>query len=180
MEKVTLHDKTFRKFIGCSRIMEAIDEIAERINKDFEGCEDVPVVICTLNGALPFTGELYLRLNFPCELGSVKLSSYRGTSTTGTVLTVQGLTEEVSGKRVIACEDIVDTGNTILALRELLLANGASEVRIATMMLKPDIYDKDIKLDYVGMEIPNDFIVGHGLDYDGLGRNLKDIYVLDK
>ncbi len=180
MEKVTLHDKTFRKFISCSRIMEAIDEIAERINKDFEGCEDVPVVICTLNGALPFTGELYLRLNFPCELGSVKLSSYRGTSTTGTVLTVQGLTEEVSGKRVIACEDIVDTGNTILALRELLLANGASEVRIATMMLKPDIYDKDIKLDYVGMEIPNDFIVGHGLDYDGLGRNLKDIYVLDK
>ncbi len=180
MEKVTLHDKTFRKFIGCSRIMEAIDEIADRINKDFEGCEDVPVVICTLNGALPFTGELYLRLNFPCELGSVKLSSYRGTSTTGTVLTVQGLTEEVSGKRVIACEDIVDTGNTILALRELLLANGASEVRIATMMLKPDIYDKDIKLDYVGMEIPNDFIVGHGLDYDGLGRNLKDIYVLDK
>ena len=180
MEKVTLHDKTFRKFINRSRIMEAIDEIADRINEDFEGCEDVPVVICTLNGALPFTGELYLRLNFNCELGSVKLSSYRGTSTTGTVLTVQGLTEKVAGKRVIACEDIVDTGNTILALRELLLANGASEVRIATMMLKPDIYDKDIKIDYVGMEIPNDFIVGHGLDYNGLGRNLKDIYVLDK
>lgn len=180
MDKVILHDKTFRKFIYNSRIMEAIDEMAECINADFEGCEDVPVVICTLNGALPFTGELFLRLKFNCELGSVKLSSYRGTSSTGTVLTVQGLTEEVAGKRVIACEDIVDTGNTILALRELLLANGASEVRIATMMLKPDIYDKDIKLDYVGMEIPNDFIVGHGLDYNGLGRNLKDIYVLDK
>ncbi len=180
MDKVTLHDKTFRKFIYNSRIMEAIEEVAERINADFEGCEDIPVVICTLNGALPFTGELFMRLKFNCELGSVKLSSYRGTSSTGTVLTVQGLTEEVAGKRVIACEDIVDTGNTILALRELLLANGATEVRIATMMLKPDIYDKDIKLDYVGMEIPNDFIVGYGLDYNGLGRNLKDIYVLDK
>ena len=180
MEKVTLHDKTFRKFIFHSRIEEAIDEVAEKINRDFEGCEDVPVVICTLNGALPFTGELFMRLNFPCELGSVKLSSYRGTSSTGTVLTVQGLSEDIRGKRVIACEDIVDTGNTILALRELLLANGATEVRICTMLLKPDVYDKDVKLDYVGMEIPNDYIVGCGLDYNGLGRNLKDIYVLDK
>ncbi|MBP5558254.1 MAG: hypoxanthine phosphoribosyltransferase [Bacteroidales bacterium] len=180
MERVTLHDKTFRKFIMGSRIKEAIDEVAERINADFEGCTDVPVVICTLNGALPFTGELFMRLKFNCELGSVKLSSYRGTQTTGTVLTVQGLSEDVRGKRVIACEDIVDTGNTILALRELLLANGATEVRICTMLLKPDVYDKDVKLDYVGMEIPNDFIVGCGLDYNGLGRNLRDIYVLDK
>ena len=180
MEKVTLHDKTFRKFIFSSRIKEAIDELAEKINRDFEGCEDVPVMICTLNGALPFTGELFMKLKFNCLLGSVKLSSYRGTQSTGTVLTVQGLTEDVRGKRVIACEDIVDTGNTILALRELLLANGAKEVKICTMLLKPDIYDKDVELDYVGMEIPNDFIVGHGLDYDGLGRNLEDIYVLDK
>ena len=170
MEKIHLHDKTFRKFIFHSRIQEAIDEVAEKINRDFEGCEDVPVMICTLNGALPFTGELYMRLKFNCELGSVKLSSYRGTETTGTVLTVQGLSEDVRGKRVIA----------ILALRELLLANGATEVRICTMLLKPDVYDKDVKLDYVGMEIPNDFIVGFGLDYDGLGRNYKDIYVLDK
>ena len=180
MEKITLHDKTFRKFIMRSRIEEAIDEVAERVNNDFEGCTDVPVVICTLNGALPFTGELFMRLNFPCELGSVKLSSYRGTASTGTVLTLQGLSEDVRGKRVIACEDIVDTGNTILALKELLLANGAAEVRICTMLLKPDVYDKDVPLDYVGMEIPNDFIVGFGLDYNGLGRNLKDIYVLDK
>ncbi len=180
MEKIQLHDKTFRKFIPYARIEQAIEEVADKINHDFEGCTDVPVVICTLNGALPFTGEIFTRLNFKCELGSVKLSSYRGTSSTGTVLTLQGLTEEVKGKRVIACEDIVDTGNTILALRELLLASGATEVRICTMLLKPDIYDKDVKLDYVGMEIPNDFIVGFGLDYNGLGRNSKDIYVLDK
>ncbi len=180
MEKVTLHDKTFRKFIFQSRIKEAIEEVAERINEDFRDCTDVPVVICTLNGALPFTGELYMRLKFNCELGSVKLSSYRGTESTGTVLTVQGLSADVKGKRVIACEDIVDTGNTILALREMLLAHGASEVRICTMLLKPDVYDKDVPLDYVGMEIPNDFIVGYGLDYNELGRNLPDIYVLDK
>lgn len=180
MEKVQLHDKVFRKFIPHSRLVEAIDEVAEAVNRDFEGCEDVPVMICTLNGALPFTGELFMRLKFNCELGSVKLSSYRGTASTGTVLTVQGLTEEVRGKRVIACEDIVDTGNTILALRELLLANGAKEVKICTMLLKPDVYDKDVTLDYVGMKIPNDFIVGFGLDYDGHGRNLPDIYVLDK
>ena len=180
MEKVTLHDKTFRPFIPQEKIMSAIDSVAEKINMDFEGCEDVPVMICTLNGALPFTGELFMRMKFNCLLGSVKLSSYRGTQSTGTVLTVQGLSEDVRGKRVIACEDIVDTGNTILALKELLLANGATEVRICTMLLKPEIYDKDVKLDYVGMEIPNDFIVGFGLDYDGLGRNLKDIYVLDK
>ena len=180
MEKIHLHDKTFRKFILHDRIEQAISEVADKINHDFEGCTDVPVVICTLNGALPFTGELFTRLSFPCELGSVKLSSYRGTSSTGTVLTLQGLTEEVRGKRVIACEDIVDTGNTILALRELLLANGASEVRICTMLLKPEMFDKDVKLDYVGMEIPNDVIVGFGLDYNGLGRNTKDIYVLDK
>ena len=180
MDRVTLHDKTFKPFIPHSRILDAIDELAEKINMDFEGCEDVPVMVCTLNGALPFTGELFTRLKFNCELGSVKLSSYRGTQSTGTVLTVQGLSEDVNGKRVIACEDIVDTGNTILALKELLLASGATEVRICTMLLKPDVYDKDVKLDYVGMEIPNDFIVGFGLDYDGLGRNLKDIYVLDK
>lgn len=180
MDRVKLHDKTFKPFIPHSRILDAIDEIAEKINMDFEGCEDVPVMVCTLNGALPFTGELFTKLKFNCELGSVKLSSYRGTESTGTVLTVQGLSEDVNGKRVIACEDIVDTGNTILALKELLLANGATEVRICTMLLKPDVYNKDVKLDYVGMEIPNDFIVGFGLDYDGLGRNLKDIYVLDK
>jgi len=180
MERVTLHDKTFRKCIPYSRIEQAIAGVAERINADFEGCEDVPVVICTLNGALPFTAELFTRLNFNCELGSIRLSSYSGTQSTGSVNMVQGLTEDIRGKRVIACEDIVDTGNTIQALKDLLLAGGASEVRICTMLLKPQVYHKDVKLDYVGMEIPNDFIVGFGLDYDGLGRNLKDIYILDK
>ena len=180
MDRIKLHDKTFKPFIPYSRIEKAIEEVAEKVNRDFEGSEDIPVVICTMNGAMLFTAELFKRLRFDCELGSIKLTSYQGTKSTGTVLTLQGLTTEVNGRRVIACEDIVDTGNTIIALQELLLASGAKEVKICTMLLKPDVYKKDVKLDYVGMEIPNDFIVGFGLDYNELGRNYKDIYILDK
>ena len=179
MEKVILHGKSFRPFIPGERIESAIAEVAEKLNRDFKGCTDIPVVICTLTGAIMFTSELLKRLDFQCEVKCIKLSSYQGTKSTGTVLTLLGLTGSVQGRRVIICEDIVDTGNTIIALQELLLDQGASEVRICTMLLKPEVYDKDVKLDYVGMEIPNRFIVGYGLDYDELGRNLKDIYVLD-
>ena len=177
MDTIKLHDKTFRPFIPHDRIESAIDAVAEKINLDFEGCEDVPVIICTLTGAIMFTSELLQRLRFTVEVNCIKLSSYQGTRSTGTML---GLTGEVKGRRVIICEDIVDTGNTILALQEMLLAQGAAEVRICTMLLKPDVYDKDVKLDYVAMEIPNAFIVGFGLDYDELGRQYKDIYVLDQ
>lgn len=180
METVTLYDKTFRPFIPNERIEAAIDKLAAKINLDYEGSEDIPVLICTLNGAIMFTSELMKRLNFQCELSCVKLSSYQGTRSTGTVLTTLGLTSDIKGRRVIICEDIVDTGGTILALQEMLLDKGASEVRICTMLLKPEVFDKNIKLDYVAMEIPNAFIVGFGLDYNELGRNLKDIYVLDK
>ena len=180
MNKITLHDKTFRPFIPYERLEKAIDELAEKINLDYEGCEDIPVLICTLNGAIMFTAELMKRLRFQCELSCIKLSSYQGTRSTGTVLTTLGPTGDVKGRRVIICEDIVDTGNTIIALQEMLLDKGASEVRICTMLLKPDVYDKDVKLDYVAMEIPDAFIVGFGLDYDELGRNYKDIYVIDQ
>ena len=127
-----------------------------------------------------FTGELLQRLNFNCELVSVKMSSYQGTKSTGTVLNVMGLTADIKGRRVILCEDIVDTGNTIVALKEMLLDKGAADVKICTMLFKPDVYDKDEKLDYVGKAIPNAFIVGFGLDYDELGRNYADIYVIDE
>ena len=179
-EKIQILDKTFKPYIRHERIMEAIDGVAERINADFRGCTDVPVILCVLNGSIPFTGELLQRLDFPCQLISIKLSSYQGTKSTGTVLNVMGLTSSVRGRRVIICEDIVDTGNTIVALQEMLLdKEGASEVRICTMLLKPEVYNKPVQLDYVGMEIPNAFIVGFGLDYDELGRNNKDIYVID-
>ncbi len=179
MNKVTLYDKTFRTFIPYEKIMEAIDEVAEKINKDFEGCSDIPILLCVLNGSIMFMGELMKRLRFNCQTISIKLTSYEGTSTTGRVKQALGLTGDIKDRRVIVVEDIVDSGNTIVELKQILADKGAAESRICTMLLKPEAYKKDIVLDYVAMEIPNDFIVGFGLDYDELGRNLKDIYVLD-
>lgn len=180
MEKITLYDKTFRRFIPYSRLMEEIDRVAEKINADFEGCSDIPVLLCVLNGSIMFMGELMKRLRFNLQTVSIKLTSYEGTSTTGRVKQALGLTSDIKGRRVIIVEDIVDSGNTIIELKEILAENGAKESKVCTLLFKPDAYKKDIVLDYVAMEIPNDFIVGFGLDYDELGRNLKDIYVLDK
>ena len=180
MEKITLHDKTFRTFITNEELEEAIDNVAAKVNADFNGCDDIPIFLCVLNGAIMFTAAMMKRLHFPCELVSIKISSYQGTTTTGTVLIPLGLTADVKDRRVIIFEDIVDTGNTIVALKELLYSKGAKDVKICTMLMKPEIYKKPDKLDYVGMEIPNAFIVGYGLDYDELGRNYNDIYILDK
>ena len=179
MSNIRLYDKSFRPFISNEKIEEAIDKVAARINADFEGSTDVPVLLCVLNGAIMFTAELMKRLTFNCELVSIKLSSYEGTRSTGNIRQVMGLTGSIEGKRVIVVEDIVDTGNTIVNLVDMLREKGSAETRVCTMLLKPEIYTKDLKLDYVAMEIPNDFIVGFGLDYDEIGRNLKDIYVLD-
>ena len=180
MEKITLKDKTFRKAIPYEKISSAIDDVADRINADFRGCTDVPVLLCVLNGSIMFMGELMQRLNFDLQTISIKLTSYEGTSTTGRVKQAMGLTADITGRRVIVVEDIVDSGNTIVELKEILKEKGASESYICSLLLKPDAYKKDVKIDYVAMEIPNDFIVGFGLDYDELGRNYKDIYVLDE
>lgn len=179
MEKVTLYDKTFKKYIPYEKIAAAIDAVAEKINNDFEGCEDVPVLLCVLNGSIMFTAELMKRIRFNCQIVSTKLTSYSGTETTGCVKQAMGLTADIKGRRVIVVEDIVDTGNTIVELKTILAENGASESYICTMLYKPEAYKQNIPLDYVAMEIPNEFIVGFGLDYDELGRNYKDIYVLD-
>ena len=178
--KIKLHDKVFKPYLSCEVIEEAIDRLAEKVNADYEDSGDIPIFLCVLNGAIMFTAAMMKRLRFKAELVSIKLSSYQGTASTGTVLIPIGLTAPVKDRRVIIFEDIVDTGNTIVALKEMLLSKGAREVRICTMLLKPEVYAKDAVLDYVGMEIPNAFIVGYGLDYDELGRNLPDIYVLDE
>lgn len=180
MDKVTLKDKTFRTSIPYETIMEAVDNVAAKINDDFRGCQDVPILLCVLNGSIMFTAELMKRLDFNCQIVSTKLTSYSGTSTTGNVKQAMGLTADISGRRVIVVEDIVDSGNTIVELKRILEEKGAAESRICTLLFKPEAYKKDVQLDYVAMEIPNDFIVGFGLDYDELGRNFKDIYVLDE
>ena len=180
MEKIKLHDKTFRPYISNAELEAAIDKLADKMRADYEGAPEPPVFLCVLNGAVMFTAAMMRRLNFPAELISIKLTSYTGTQSTGTVLIPMGLTGSVEGRSVIIFEDIVDTGNTIVALKELLLSKGAKDVRICTMLVKPEIYKKEEKLDYVAMEVPNKFIVGYGLDYNELGRNLTDIYVLDE
>jgi len=178
-ESIILHDKVFKPYLPYDKIISAIDGVAAKINADFEGCTDIPVILCVLNGSIMFTGELLKRLKFNVELVSMKLTSYEGVRSTGRVRQVMGLSGSVKNKRVIVVEDIVDTGNTIVDLMDIVLGEGASDVRICTMLLKPEVYKKDVKLDYVGMEIPNAFIVGFGLDYNEIGRNYKDIYVLD-
>ena len=179
-DKIKLFDKTFKPFIRHEELMKAIDAVAEKINADYRGCEDIPVLLCVLNGSIPFCGELLQRLDFNLQVISIKLSSYSGTRSSGKVMNVTGLTGSVKGRRVIICEDIVDTGNTIVALKDILVGEGASDVKVCTMLTKPSVYCKPDKLDYVAMEIPDAFIVGFGLDYDEIGRNLKDIYVIDE
>ena len=181
MKKITLHDKTFRLFIPNEEIEKAIDAVALQLNKDYADCtdEDPAILLCTLNGAVVFAAELLKRVSFPLVLKACKLSSYEGTASTGVVKTEVPLPKNLEGKRVIIVEDIVDTGNTIVAMMDQLLQRNVKDARVCTMLLKKDVYDKDVKLDYVALEIPNRFIVGFGLDYDELGRNIKDIYVLD-
>ena len=179
MERITLGDKSFVPYIPYERISEAIDQVADRLNADYQDSEDTPVVLCILNGAILFCAELRKRLHFNLELSSVKLTSYCGTQSTGQVKTVGGLTTDLKGRRVIVVEDIVDTGQTIVAIRQLLEEAGVKESRICALLLKPEVFCQKAPLDYVAMEIPNRFIVGFGLDYNELGRNLKDIYVLD-
>ena len=180
MEKrILVKDRYFVPYIPYERLEKAIDDVAERINKDFKHFDGTPIILCVLNGSILFTGELMKRLNFPCEFSSIRLSSYEGTLSTGVTRKVLGLTSSIKGRTVLVVEDIVDTGKTITDLHALLLDAGAADVKICTMLLKPEVYKKDLKLDYVAMEIENRFIVGFGLDYDQLGRNYKDIYILD-
>ena len=174
--RILVKDRYFVPYVPYERLEKAIDAVAARINHDFKHFNGTPIILCVLNGSILFTGELMKRLDFPCEFSSIRLSSYEGTLSTGVTRKVLGLTSSIKGRTVIVVEDIVDTGKTITDLHALLLDAGAADVKICTMLLKPEVYKKDLKLDYVAMEIENRFIVGFGLDYDQLGRNSKDIY----
>lgn len=182
-KKITLHDKTFKLYIPNEDIEKAIDEIASKMNRDFSDSTDShhPIMLCTLNGAVLYAAELLKRLTFPVEFKAMKLSSYEGTQSTGKVKAeLPAGIGDLNGKTVIVVEDIVDTGNTIVAMKQLLEEMGVERIVVCTLLLKPEVYKKDVKLDYVAMSIPNRFIVGFGLDYNELGRNIKDIYVLDQ
>lgn len=173
---VQLHDLKFTPFISEAEINVGIEKVAAKINEDFEG--KTPVFLGVLNGAFLFASEVIKRFKGDCEVSFVKLSSYEGTSTTGAVNSLMGLTQSLEGRHVVVIEDIVDTGNTLESLDKILKAEKVAQYKIATLFYKPNSYKKSLPIDYVGMEIPNDFIVGYGLDYDGLGRNLTQVYKL--
>jgi len=175
MNKIRLKDKEFQVFIHQETIYERIKEIAAQINRDFQG-KETPVFLSILNGAFMFTGDLFKELKINSYLSFVKFASYQGMSSSGEINELIGLHEDLTDRNVIVLEDIVDSGLTIRKLSQELEEHRPRELKIATLLLKPDVYKEPINLDYVGMKIPNDFIVGYGLDYDGLGRNLKDIY----
>lgn len=180
MDRIRIKDKFFVPYITYDKLSAAFDRVAAQINADFENNEEPPIVLCVLNGSIMFTAELMKRFNFPCELSSVRLASYVGTTSTGVTKQILGLTTAIKNRDVIIVEDIVDTGKTIIDLHNIVEDAGARDVRVCTMLVKPDVYNQAIPLDYVAMEVENKFIVGFGLDYDQLGRNYKDIYILDK
>ena len=173
MQKIQIKDKTFKTLIPYEQISEAIDKVADRLNADFSSCTNPPILLCVLNGSIMFMGELMKRVDFDCQTVSIKLTSYEGTSSTGKVRQALGLTSDITGRDVIIIEDIVDTGHTIVALKKILEDAGAKASYVCTLLLKPEAYKQDVKIDYTAMEIPNKFIVGFGLDYDELGRNYK-------
>lgn len=177
MSTIQVKDKFFKPFISSDEIQAAIQRIAGEINRDLDGKK--PLFICVLNGAFMFAADLYKNINIESEIAFIRMKSYEGMETTGRVKCVTGLQEDIKDRTVVVLEDIVDTGYTMQSIIEQLKEKGAADVRTATLLHKPEaLRVPDLKLDYIALTIPNAFIVGYGLDYDELGRNLKDIYVI--
>ena len=174
MKKVRILVKDFELFIEAATIQERIKRVAAEINNDLKNKD--PIFIAVLNGSFMFAGDLMKEVSIPCEITFVRIASYKGMSTTKDLKEVLGLNEDIKGRTVVIVEDIVDTGHTIERLIQQFTALEPKEIKIATLLFKPKALIKDVKPDYVALEIPNDFIVGFGLDYDGFGRNLQDIY----
>lgn len=178
MEAIKILDKQFTVSISAEKLQERIAELAEEINAELAGKEVVFIVI--LNGAFMFASDLYKLINLESKISFLKLASYQGTSSTGTVKQLIGLNEVLKGKTVVVLEDIVDTGHTLDSINKQLGGFEPAEIKIASLLFKPESFLYDYKIDYLGFSIPNDFIVGYGLDYDGYGRNLDSIYTIIK
>jgi hypoxanthine phosphoribosyltransferase len=178
LEKVQLKDKEFRKFLAYEKeILPAIEKVAAQLNQDYK--DKNPLFVVVLNGSFLFAADLIKRFNGACEVSFIKVKSYEGTSSTGDIKELLSIEEEIKDRHVLLIEDIVDTGNTLEYLINSVKVKNPASLKIITLLFKPEAYKKQMKVDYVGMEIENKFVVGFGLDYDGLGRNLKDIYVLN-
>ena len=177
MSKVVLHGRTFKQKISSKEILTAVSQLAKQINAELK--DKKPLFLAVLNGSFMFAADLMKKVNIDCEISFVKLASYDGTSTTGKIKQLIGLNEDVKGRTVVIVEDIVDTGDTIENVWKQLHELGAAEVKITTLLFKFEAFTKTIPIEYAAIIVPSDFLVGYGLDYNGLGRNLEDIYVLD-
>lgn len=177
MKQVTYNGLTFVPYIDRERIAARVNQIATEIKRD---CPQgsIPLFICVLNGAFPFASDLFRAVDMDAEITFIRLKSYEGTGTTGVVKEVMGLSENLKDRRLIIIEDIIDTGNTIKRLIEDLKKQEPADIKVASLLFKPQAVQCNVAPDYVGFEIPTKFIIGYGLDLDGMARNLPDIYVL--
>ncbi len=176
MSIVKIHDKTFKISYKEEDILKKVKAVADRLNKDMAGKS--PLFLAVLNGSFVFAADLMRMITIPCEISFVKLASYQGTMSTGKIKEVIGINEDLSGRTVVIVEDIVESGFTMKRMLESLGTRNPAEIHICTLLLKPEKLKVDLNVEYAAMEIPNDFIVGYGLDYNQQGRNLRDIYTL--
>ncbi|MFD2786700.1 hypoxanthine phosphoribosyltransferase [Hymenobacter rubripertinctus] len=173
-DHISLHNKQFEPYLSAQELTTAIRDVAARLNQEYAGQQLLFVVV--LNGSFMFAADLLKEISLPCEVCFIRVASYQGTSSTGEVKQVLGLTEDLRGRHVVILEDIVDTGHTMRMLLDTLGAQAPASLEVATLFLKPECLQHELALRYVGLSIPNDFIVGYGLDFDGLGRNYPDVY----
>jgi hypoxanthine phosphoribosyltransferase len=175
-KEIDIKDKIFKIFISEDEISSIVHSMANQINNS--GVED-PLFIAVLNGSFLFAADIMRKINIPnCEISFIKLSSYLGTETTGEVNELIGLGKNIRNRNVVILEDIIDTGITLEKIMSLLEKEEVADIKVATLLFKPEAYKKDIEIDFIGKSIPNDFVVGYGLDYDEIGRNLPHIYKL--
>ncbi|WP_420323042.1 adenylate kinase [Flagellimonas sp.] len=175
---IKLHDKMFRPYLRENQILEAIDKMASQIADDYK--DEIPVFVGVLNGAFMFVSDFLKAYQHPCEVSFVKLSSYQGLTSTGIVETLLDVPENIQGRSIIILEDVIDTGRTLKQLVHLFSQTNAKEFKVASLFYKSDAYNGEYAIDYVGLEIPDTFIVGYGLDYNELGRNLREVYQLNQ
>lgn len=176
MSTIKIHDKVFRTSYSEAEILQHVKAVADRLNKDMEGKN--PLFLAVLNGSFIFAADLMRMITIPCEISFVKLASYQGTLTTGKVKEVIGINEDITGRTVVIIEDIVESGLTMKRMIDTLGTRNPESVHICTLLLKPEKLEVNLNVEYAAMEIPNDFIVGYGLDYNQQGRNLREIYTL--